>query len=150
MDVTLDDLVREQPQEGLPGRLRRLLRREQFAPRARNRCSVLTNEKLSHGRSASPVSIRQAVRSAATGRAEASRRSLRRFLSWRPIRRRRPQANLPGADDVRRGSRSCPPAKQYKSICGVAERERGDEDPDIDIAPATDAPDEAIDVRNVI
>ena len=58
--------------------------------------------------------------------------------------------NLPGADDMRGGGGSSPPANQKKSIRGIAKCESRHEDPNIDIAPATDAPDEAIDIRDVI
>jgi hypothetical protein len=60
------------------------------------------------------------------------------------------KTNLHGAEDMRRCRRSAPPADQDESIGGVAERESRDQDPDIDIAPAADATDEAIEVRDVI
>ena len=51
---------------------------------------------------------------------------------------------------MRRGGRGSPPADQDKAIRRIAERKSRDQDPDIDIAPAADATDEPIEVRDVI
>ena len=53
-------------------------------------------------------------------------------------------SDLGGADHVRSGGRGAPTADQHKTINGVAEGERGDQDPDVDVAAGADAADEPI------
>src|SRR5450631_2609814 len=78
------------------------------------------------------------------------------FLSWRAERtlylerHRPPEPNLQRADNMHRGGGCSPPANQNKSARDIAKREGRGEDPNIDIAPAADAADEAIDIRDVI
>ncbi len=77
MDITLDDLYANNRKKVVPGRVRRLLRREHVADGADNRRRVLTREIVSRARRI-PGLFRQAGQSTRTDGANASRRSPQR------------------------------------------------------------------------
>src|SRR5438045_7937659 len=58
--------------------------------------------------------------------------------------------NLNRTNDVgKRGGRA-PSTDQHESICGIAESESRDENPDVDIPPGADAANETIEIGDVI
>ena len=127
--------VRELPEEKLPGRLRRVLRGEHVLARPK------TSERNLEG-NCEPGEANSRLNQT-SGYAGSAIRADTTGPACPSLSRK---AKLQRANDVGERSRHAPPANEGETVRGIAEEERPDQDPDIDVPPRADAADEAIEV----